>query len=256
YDTLTTCLKEAPVVDDDVELYTCGSPGSSGEVDSISFRLMYYDQPLLPEELIYSEGFDGELQATASPSRWVWKNSDHRDPEQIKEFLYSLRYRADWDPADPQQSRERAVAVTMHVDGDSTSSWTVYQLEQSEVYAGRDSIVPYCSETTSLDLRDFLSDGVDADAGTFSPEPSGGGSLFVPGTDSDTTYLYIIARDECQDTARITLQLAGQDHPGLDTVRLCPGEGRRIGFPPGKYSSITWWDSSTGDSILVQETSD
>lgn len=252
YDTLTTCLKEAPVVDDDVELYTCGSPGSSGKVDFISFRLKYFDQPRLPTEEIYSVDFPDQLRQTA-PDRYVWQNPYEYDEIKIKEFLRSLRYRADWDPADAEQSRERVVAVTMHVDGDSTSSWTVYQLEQSEVYAGRDTMVEYCTEQVSLDLRSYLSTGVDPDAGTFTPEPSGGGSLFVPGTDEDGDYLYVIARDDCRDTAVITLSQAGGDNPGLDTVILCPGESRRIGFPPGKYSSITWWDGSSGDSILVSE---
>src|SRR5690606_26341955 len=30
----------------------------------------------------------------------------------------------------------------------------------------------------------------------------------------------------------------------------------RIGFPPGKFSDIRWWDGSSGDSIWVEETED
>lgn len=256
YDTLTTCLKEAPVVDDDVELYTCGSPGSSGEVDSISFRLMYYDQPLLPEELIYSEGFDGELQATASPSRWVWKNSDHRDPEQIKEFLYSLRYRADWDPADPQQSRERAVAVTMHVDGDSTSSWTVYQLEQSEVYAGRDTTVKFCYPyDRESDLSVYLSHGVSPN-GRIEPVLASGNLIFDPMLDQEDGYLYILENEQCADTAVFTINRIAPPE-NLDTVFVCPGEGLWYTLPQGSYSEIVWWwDGSHGDSIWLETSQD
>lgn len=53
YDSLTTCMQEAPIADDDIALYTCGS-----EVDSISFRLAYFDQPRLPEEYLSAEGFE------------------------------------------------------------------------------------------------------------------------------------------------------------------------------------------------------
>src|SRR5690606_31150406 len=62
YDTLTTCQREVPLMDD-VELYTC-----DGVVDYISFRLKYYDDPLLPEERIYSPDFPGQMEQT-SPGR-------------------------------------------------------------------------------------------------------------------------------------------------------------------------------------------
>lgn len=191
-----------------------------------------------------------------SPSRWVWHNPYGVDEDRIKDFLRSLRYRADWDPSDAQQRRERAVSVTMHVGEDSTSSWTVYQLEQSEVYAGRDTLVEYCPNVASLDLRSYLSAEVDPEAGYFSPQPSDREHTFVPGTDEDGDYLYIVEQEDCRDTAVITLRVAGQDHLGLDTVVLCPGGRERIGFPPGKYTSVTWWDGSNGDSIWVAETMD
>src|SRR5690625_3842303 len=50
YDTLTTCRKEVPIADDDIELFTCGAA-----VDSISFRLRYYAQPRLAEEYLTAE---------------------------------------------------------------------------------------------------------------------------------------------------------------------------------------------------------
>src|SRR5690606_4467307 len=161
-----------------------------------------------------------------SPSRWVWHNPYGVDEDRIKDFLRSLRYRADWDPSDAQQRRERAVSVTMHVGEDSTSSWTVYQLEQSEVYAGRDTLVEYCPNVASLDLRSSLSAEVDPEAGYFSPQPSDREHTFVPGTDEDGDYLYIVEQEDCRDTAVITLRVAGQDHLDLDTVVLCPGWSR------------------------------
>src|SRR5690625_5074250 len=174
YDTLTTCRKEVPIADDDIELFTCGAA-----VDSISFRLRYYDQPRLAEEYLTAERSEDDFRQT-SPSRWVWKNSYGGDEAQIKDFLRSVRYHADWDPEDEEQSRERVVMTTMYVDGDSTTSWTVYQLEKDEeIYAGRDTVVGYCSEGVRLDLRTYLSPGVDREAGYCLPEPSGGWSIFI-----------------------------------------------------------------------------
>ena len=245
YDTLTTCRKEAPVADDDIELFTCGA-----EVDYISFRLGYYDQPRLAAEYLTAEANDGNFRQTAD-SRWVWENSYGADEDQIKDFLRSVRYHADWDPMDADQSRERVVKVTMHVGEDSTTSWTVYQLEADEVYAGRDTTVEYCSEGVPLDLRSYLSPGVDINAGYFSPEPSGGGSIFITDTDPDGEYLYIIEKEDCADTAVITMQEAGRSWPRQDTVWLCPGESKQIGLPPGKFTYVEWWDGSRSDSIWV-----
>lgn len=250
YDTLTTCRKEVPIADDDIELFTCGA-----EVDSVSFRLRYYDQPRLAAEYLMAEGSEANFRQT-STSRWVWENTYGTDEDQIKDFLRSIRYHADWDPEDADQSRERVVMTTMYVDGDSTTSWTVYQLEKDEVYAGRDTTVEYCSDGSHLDLLSYLSPGVDTDAGYFSPEPSGDGSTFITGMDPDGKYLYIIEKAECADTAVITLQKAGKSRSELDTVWLCPGERKRIGLPPGKYSYVEWWDGSRGDSLWVEGTAE
>src|SRR5690625_3539387 len=251
YDTLTTCRKEVPIADEDIELFTCGAA-----VDSISFRLRYYDQPRLAEEYLTAEGSESDFRQT-SPSRWVWKNPYGGDEEQIKDFLRSVRYYADWDPEDAEQSRERVVMTTMYVDGDSTTSWTVYQLEKDEeIYAGRDTVVTYCAEGVRLDLRTYLSPGVDGEAGYFSPEPSGGESIFITDTDPDGEYLYIIEKGSCADTAVITIQNEGRSETELDTVWLCTGERKRIGFPPGKYSYVEWWDGSRGDSLWVEGTTE
>src|SRR5690606_41872007 len=66
YNTLTTCQKEVPVMDD-VELYTC-----EGEVDYTSFRLKYYADPLLPEAGIASPDLPDQLAHT-SAERSVWR---------------------------------------------------------------------------------------------------------------------------------------------------------------------------------------
>lgn len=255
YDTLTTCRNEAPVVDSDVELYICGNPGSSGEVDSIAFRLIYYDQPRLPEERIYSDGYENELQSTASPFRWVWKNTGNRDPEYIKEFLLSLRYRADWDPANPDQSRERAVAVTLYVGSDSTYSWTVYQLEQDEIYAGRDTVVEYCNTSTSIDLSAYLSEE-SLPGGRFEPALSAGDGIFTPGTDPDDDYLYIVESGGCADTARITFQESANQDLVFEDITLCAEEAVRIGLPDASYQNVVWWNGDTGDSTFVTTSDD
>ncbi|WP_236979192.1 gliding motility-associated C-terminal domain-containing protein [Membranihabitans maritimus] len=251
YDTLTTCMPRAPITDDDIEISTCGA-----EVDYISFRLMYYDQPHLPEEYITAEGFEDQLQPTSDPSRWVWNNPYGNDTESIKDFLRSLRYHADWDPGDPDESRERVVAVTMHVGEDSTSSWSVFQLEPDDLYAGRDTTASYCADPDArdpIDLTTYLSEGVDTEAGRFEPTLSGGRGMFVPGTDDDGEYFYIIEQDDCRDTAIINVETleTGLADLEFDTVKICGGSQIRIGFPPGVYESIEWWDGSTGDSILI-----
>src|SRR5690625_1782475 len=246
YDTLTTCRKEVPIADEDIELFTCGAA-----VDSISFRLRYYDQPRLAEEYLTAEADGGTFRQT-SPSRWVWKNPYGGDEAQIKDFLRSVRYHADWDPEDAEQSRERVVMTTMYVDGDSTTSWTVYQLEKDEeIYAGRDTVVTYCAEDEFLDLADYLSTGATRD-GRIDPALTAGGMIFTPGVDEDTTYLYIVEEGECADTAELQVVPFVAENIHLDTVFLCPGESQMIGFPPDRYE-ITWWDGSRGDSILISE---
>src|SRR5690625_7980057 len=106
----------------------------------------------MAEQYLMADGSDDDFRQT-SPSRWVCKNSYGGDEAQIKDFLRSVRYHADWDPEDAEQSRERVVMTTMYVDGDSPTSWTVYQLEKDEeIYAGRDTAVTHCAEDDSLDL--------------------------------------------------------------------------------------------------------
>src|SRR5690625_140048 len=244
YDTLTTCRKEVPIADEDIELFTCGAA-----VDSISFRLRYYDQPRLAEEYLTAEADGGTFRQT-SPSRWVWKNSYGGDEAQIKDFLRSVRYHADWDPEDAEQSRERVVMTTMYVDGDSTTSWTVYQLEKDdEMYAGRDTLITYCPDAVSLDLMDYLSPEA-VRGGRIEPQLSAEGSIFTPGVDEDTTYLYIVEEGECADTAELQVLPFMAENIDLDTVFLCPGERVMVGFPVDQYE-VTWWDGSRGDSIWV-----
>src|SRR5690625_3789095 len=244
YDTLTTCRKEVPIADEDIELFTCGAA-----VDSISFRLRYYDQPRLAEEYLTAEADGGTFRQT-SPSRWVWKNSYGGDEAQIKDFLRSVRYHADWDPEDAEQFRERVAMTTMYVDGDSTTSWAVYQLEKDgEIYAGRDTVVTYCAEDESLDLADYLSMGASRD-GRIDPALTAGGMIFTPGVDEDTTYLYIVGNEECADTAELQVVPFVAENIDLDTVFLCPGERVMVGFPVDQYE-VTWWDGSRGDSIWV-----
>ncbi len=247
YDTLTSCRKEVPVMDDDMELYTC-----EAEVDYISFRLRYYDDPRLPDERIYAEGFPNPEKT--SPGRYVWKNTPGAKEDKIKEYLRSLRYYADW--TDPDE-KERVVMTTMHVGEDSTTSWSVYQLERGEVYAGRDTLREYCPKPTPgpgyIDLTYALSEGVDKMSGRFEPELSGGRGLFKPYVDEDGDYLYIIELDDCADTAVIRVEWLETylENIELDTVKVCPGEKVKIGFPPGKLHSIEWWDGSSEDSIWI-----
>lgn len=249
YDTLTACRQAIPIADEDIELYTGG-----GEVDFISFRLRYYDEPRLPVEEIFSEEeeYEDQLKRT-SPSRWVWQNPYGTDTARIKDFLRTVRYRAQWDPGDPDQSRERVVMTTMHAGRDSTTSWSVYQLEQqNEVNAGRDTTALYCFDSASIDLEEYLSPEASRE-GRIEPELSAGGLVFTPGIDEAGKYIYIVEVEECADTAVLELRELDEAAVGLDTVFLCPGDSRTIGFPPGQYG-LRWWDGSRGDSIRITET--
>lgn len=100
YDTLTTCHQEAPVTDDDIMISTC-----EAEVDYISFRLAYYEQPRLHEEFLTAEGYEADFRPI-SPSRWEWHNPYGGKKERIKGFLRSLRYHADWDPDHARRRRQ------------------------------------------------------------------------------------------------------------------------------------------------------
>lgn len=244
YDTLTACKKEVPIADEDIELFTSG-----GVVDSVSFRLRYFDRPNLKEEYLTAEEEEHDFRRT-SLSRWVWENPYESDEAKIKDFLRSVRYHADWDRGNPEQMRERVVMTTMYVDGDSTTSWSVYQLED-RLYAGEDTLVTYCPGTVSLDLSDYLS----ADAtpgGRFEPELRAGGTIFTPGGDLDSIYLYIVEEGGCADTAEIEVGMFSPEMMGFDTVFLCPGQEVKIGVPPNQYE-VEWWDGTDGDSILVSE---
>src|SRR5690625_7829078 len=111
--------------------------------------------------------------------------------------------------------------TTMYVDGDSTTSWTVYQLEKDEeIYAGRDTVMTYCAADEVLDLADYLSTGATRD-GRIDPALTAGGMIFTPGVDEDTTYLYIVAEGECADTAELQAVPFGAEIMHLDTASLC-----------------------------------
>src|SRR5690606_18175953 len=148
--------------------------------------------------------------------------------------------------------KERVVMTTMHVGEDSTTSWSVYQLETDDIYAGRDTSVTYCPGEDRIELTDYLSASVRTD-GRIEEALSSGGTVFTPGEDEDGEYLYILEKENCADTAVLTVESLESelDETGLDTVTLCPGGHQRIGFPPGRYDNIEWWDGSTGDSVSV-----
>ncbi len=236
-------MKEAPLVGDDIALATCG-----GEVDSISFRLRYYDNPRLIDEKIDSEKYPNQLDQT-SPSRYVWRNLYGDGVDEIKEYLKSLRYHADW--VDRSES-ERVVMVTMHVGSDSTTSWAVYRLLEEEAYAGDDTIANYCPGDDPIDLTEYLSDDADL-GGRFEPELSSGLGTFTPGVDTDSVYLYIVGEGWCADTA--TVQVLSSDRPvnSLDTVSLCAGVPTKIGYPSDLFSKVTWWTGDVGDSVLIMQ---
>ncbi|WP_236980182.1 gliding motility-associated C-terminal domain-containing protein [Membranihabitans maritimus] len=238
YDTLTMCRDDVPIVDEDIELSACDA-----EIDYISFRLKYYDDPYITSEYLDVPG-----GKQLSDSHWIWENPHGSDEDKIKEFLKSIRYYAQWTGG---KQKERVVITTMHVGEDSTSSWSVMALESDEVFAGRDTMVEYCNPDSTIDLTTYLEKGVDRENGRFEPELSGSGSIFDPGTDPDGPYFYILEKDACIDTAVLTLEYVSLQNLSFDTVRMCPGQQLQVGFPPGLYDRVQWGEDTIGDSILL-----
>src|SRR5690625_5662746 len=70
------------------------------------------------------------------------------------------------------------------------------------MYAGRDTLITYCPDAVSLDLMDYLSPEA-VRGGRIEPPLSAEGSIFTPGVDEDTTYLYIVEEGESADKAEL-----------------------------------------------------
>lgn len=212
FDTLTICDPTGRLADDDIHFRTCG-----GSIDSIVFESKYFFDPTLKsEELVTAEG---GLEPVG-PGKWIWHNPYGPDTDRIAGFLRSIQYEADWPE---QESHERIVVTTAWIDGESTSSWTVYQLIGRDELAGRDSTTNYCSSADLINLAHYLSSGVNSDEGSFVPRPSGGRTLFIPGEDPDGNYLFVVDKYGCPDTAVITVQ-GGNGAKQQDTMlQYCVG---------------------------------
>lgn len=127
FDTLTICNPTGRLTDDDISFRTCG-----GSIDSIVFESKYFSDPNLKSEKLVTD--EGGLDP-AGPGKWIWRNPHGMDTDRIAYFLRNIRYEADWPE---EESHERIVVTTAWIDGESTSSWTVYQLIGTDELAGRD----------------------------------------------------------------------------------------------------------------------
>ena len=211
FDTLTICDPAGRLTDDDIDFRLCG-----GSIDSIVFDLKYFSDPSLErEELVTTEG---GLEP-AGPGKWIWHNHD-MDMDRVADFLRSIRYEADWAE---EESHERIVVTTAWIDGESTSSWTVYQLIGTGELAGRDSTAYYCGSTDLINLTHYLNSGVNSYDGSFVPRPSGGRTLFLPGEDPDGDYLFIVDKYGCPDTAVITVQRVNGEKQQDTVLQYCDG---------------------------------
>src|SRR5690606_34292495 len=152
------------------------------------------------------------------------------------------------------QERERVVMTTMHIGEDSTTSWSVYQLESNGVYAGRDTTITYCTIDGAIDLANHLNPHASPD-GRLEPTPARGGTLIDADLDQEEEYLYIVEKGDCADTAVIRIHyIRAPEDP--DTIIVCPGEGLWYSIPPASYSEIVWWDGSHEDSIWIEVSRD
>ena len=213
YDTLTNCDPVGRLSDEDIEFRLCG-----GNIDSIVFEMKYFTDPALDREELISEV--GQLEPSG-PGKWIWHNPYGSDTHRVEDFLKSIRYEADWPEA---ESHERIVVTTAWIDGESTSSWTVLQLIGTGELAGQDSTAYYCNSTDAINLSRYLSEGVNASDGNFVPRPSGGQSLFIPGVDPDSTYLFIVDKYGCPDTAVITVEGRSSINLKDTLISYCEGE--------------------------------
>src|SRR5690606_15177073 len=153
YDTLTSCHPVGRIADDDISYRICDQA-----IDSISFRIKSFGEPApMYEEISASES----LQKTG-PKRWTWHNQHGTDTKKISDFLRSVRYEPDWSEI---ESYERTVVTTSYIAGDSTPSWSVFQLIGTDTLAGRDTVVTYCGAPDYIDLRKYMSSSADRNGG-------------------------------------------------------------------------------------------
>lgn len=240
YDTLSNCSEFIPLCDDDILITTCGQA-----IDSIGYTLYNYDIDPLESENLFIEN-----AIRRSPSRWIWKNPYGHDMEKVKNHMRSAKYVLNDNHDFDHTSRFfRSVVITLYSGNDSTSSWTVIVFKDDSFYAGKDTAISYCPGTIDINLRNYQSEGTFQD-GYFIPGLKEDWT-FQPGVDADGTYLYITGNATCADTAVYTIRAISHSISMPDTLEICPEGSATIGFPPGQFSDIHWWDGSKGDSIHV-----
>lgn len=241
HDTLSSCSDFIPICGDDIGITTCGQT-----IDSISYKLHRYEIEPIDSETIFIE--DGIKR---SPSRWVWKNPHGNNIDKIKEHLRSVKYViSDEQDFNREVRYVRIVVTTLHAGNDSTSSWSVIILKDDSFYAGPDTTINYCPETSSFNLRDYIGDNAPQD-GHFQPVLKGEEGIFQPGIDPDGPYLYITGNEECADTT--IMYCPGGPEIDLGTYLQSSSPGNGSIYPPLQLGGLHFTPGvdPSGDYLYV-----
>lgn len=244
YDTLTLCDPVGRIADEDISYRMCDE-----KIDSISFRIKSFGEPGPPDEAIIAS----EALRRTGEKRWTWSNPYGMDTDKISDFLRSVGYESDWSAKD---SYERTVVTTTYIAGDSTSSWSVFQLVGTDNLAGRDTVVTYCGSPDFIDLRKYMSSSADRNGGRFEPSLSSGNTLFIPEQDPVGEYRYIVEKYGCIDTAVFTIKKDEDRSLGLKRYhKICRGTeiAGLVKVPHHDFDSVLWWNGDTTWQTEIQQ---
>ncbi|WP_236981136.1 hypothetical protein, partial [Membranihabitans maritimus] len=120
--------------------------------------------------------------------------------------------------------------------------------------AGRDTVIAYCPSGPAIDLNALLP-APQGSTRWLEPGLESGGSTFIPGTDAEGEYQYIVRIGDpesgCTDTSIVTLEETGTQELSFEPVAVCSEEIIHLGLPVREYTNILWWNGEISDSVTL-----